>query len=217
MTVPEDRCRLVLIVPDIADVDKQAKVVADALRGGDVASVILPQYGLDDSTFQKHAEKLVPLVQEAGAAALIAGDSRVAGRAKADGLHITGNLAEFTEAVEKHVPKLIVGGGNATDRHHALEIGELRPDYIFFGKLDGDIKPEAHPKNVALGEWWASMIAIPCIVMGGTDPKSALEVALSGAEFVALRTAVFADPAAAASIVAEVNALLDEKAPRFED
>ncbi|MFT4183947.1 MAG: thiamine phosphate synthase [Rhizobium sp.] len=217
MTSPEDRCRLVLVVPDIADADERAKVMADALRGGDVASVIIPQYGLDDATFQKHAEKLVPVVQAVGAAALIAGDSRVAGRAKADGLHITGNLAELTEAVEKFVPKLIVGGGNATDRHNALEVGELRPDYIFFGKLDGDIKPEAHPKNVALGEWWASMIEIPCIVMGGTDPKSALEVALSGAEFVALRTAVFADPSAAPSIVAEVNALLDEKAPRFED
>lgn len=217
MTVPEDRCRLVLVVPDITDIDAQAKAVADALRGGDVASVIVPQYGLDDGTFQKHAEKLVPIIQAAGAAALIAGDSRVAGRAKADGLHIAGNLAEMADAIEKHTPKLIVGGGRATDRHGALEIGELRPDYIFFGKLDGDIKPEAHPKNVALGEWWASMIEIPCIVMGGTDPKSVLDVALSGAEFVALGTAVFADPAAAPSVIAEVNALLDEKAPRFED
>ena len=43
------------------------------LRGGDVASVIVPQYGLDDQAFQKHAERLVPLIQEAGAAALIAG------------------------------------------------------------------------------------------------------------------------------------------------
>lgn len=217
MTVPEDRCRLVLIVPDIADIEEQAKVVADALRGGDVASVIIPQYGLDDGTFQKHAEKLVPIIQSVGAAALIAGDSRVAGRAKADGLHITGNLSEFSDAVEKFVPKLIVGGGSATERHSALEIGELRPDYIFFGKLDGDIKPEAHPKNLALGEWWASMIEIPCIVMGGTDAKSALDVALTGAEFVALRAAVFAEPASAASVVAEVNAILDEKAPRFED
>ena len=217
MTVPEDRCRLVLIVPDIADMEEQAKVVADALRGGDVASVIIPQYGLDDGVFQKHAEKLVPVVQAAGAAALIAGDSRVAGRAKADGLHITGGIAELTDAVEKFVPKLIIGAGNAADRHHALEVGELRPDYIFFGKLDGDIKPEAHPKNLALGEWWASMIEIPCVIMGGTDPKSALEVALTGAEFVALHLAVFAEPASAPSIVAEVNALLDEKAPRFED
>ncbi len=216
-TDPENRCRLVLIAPDIADADERTKIVGDALKGGDVASVIVPQYGLDDGAFQKHAEKLVPVIQDAGAAALISGDSRIVGRARADGLHMAEPAAALAEAIDKYADKLIVGGGNATDRHTALEIGEARPDYIFFGKLDGDIKPEAHPKNVALGEWWASMIEIPCMVMGGTDPASALVVAESGAEFVALRLAVFGDPAQAPAIVAQVNALLDEKAPRFED
>lgn len=216
MSNTDNRCRLVLIAPDIADVDSRAKILGGALRGGDVASVIVPQYGLDDHTFQKHAEALVPLIQEAGAAALVAGDTRVAGRVKADGLHVTGNAEELAEAMEKFSPKLIVGGGNATDRHHALEMGEIRPDYVFFGKVDGDIKPEAHPKNVALAEWWASMIEIPCIVMGGTDPESVVAVAESGAEFVALRLAVFAEPEQAPAIVASVNAILDEKAPRFE-
>ena len=61
------------------------------------------------------------------------------------------------------------------------------------------------------------MIEIPCVVMGGTDPHSALAVAESGAEFVALRLAVFGNPGQAPSVVAAVNALLDEKAPRFED
>lgn len=217
MTSPEDRCRLVLIVPDIADAAEKARVVEDALKGGDVASVIIPQYDLDDAAFQKHAELLVPVIQDAGAAALVVDNSRVAGRAKADGLHITGNASALSDAVEKHTPKMIVGGGNAMDRHHALEIGEAQPDYVFFGKLDGDIKPEAHSKNLALGEWWSSMIAIPAVVMGGQDPASAVAVAEAGVEFVALREAVFADPALAATIVARVNAELDEKAPRFED
>lgn len=216
MSKTDNRCRLVLIAPDIDDIESRAEILAGALRGGDVASVIVPQYGLDDQAFQKHAERLVPLIQEAGAAALIAGDTRVAGRAKADGLHVTGNVADLAETMEKFAPKLIVGGGNATDRHHALEMGEVRPDYIFFGKLDGDIKPEAHPKNLALAEWWASMVEIPCIVMGGTDPASALAAAESGAEFVALRLAVFGEPEQAPAVVASINALLDEKAPRFE-
>lgn len=217
MTEPENRCRLVLIAPDIADAEERSQIVGDALRGGDVASVIVPRYGLDDTIFQKHAERLVPVIQAAGAAALIAGDSRIAGRAKADGLHLDAPAAELAEAVEKFSPKLIVGGGNASDRHNALQIGEARPDYVFFGKLEGDIKPEAHPKNLALGEWWASMIEIPCIIMGGTDPESTLAIAETGAEFAALRLAVFAEPTAAASVVARVNALLDEKAPRFGD
>ncbi len=215
MGSPEDRCRLVLIVPQGEDAGLQAKALEDALRGGDVASVIIPQYVLDDDSFQKRAEVLVPIVQAAGAAALVAGDSRVAGRVKADGLHVVGGLEPLAEAVEKFTPKLIVGGGNADDRHKALEQGEANPDYIFFGKLEGDIKPEPHPKNVALGEWWASMIEIPAIVMGGSDVSSVVAVAESGVEFVALRQAVFGHAGGAAQAVAEANALLDEKAPRF--
>lgn len=215
MIITPRRCRLVLILPEIDDPRDAARIIGDALRGGDVASVIVPQHGLDEQAFQKLAEAVVPVIQEAGAAALIAGDSRVAGRVRADGLHIEGNAAELAEAVEKFAPKLIVGGGNAKDRHGALEIGEAQPDYIFFGKLDGDIKPEAHPRNVELGEWWASLVEIPCIVMGGTDPASALEIAMAGAEFAALRMAVFAEPADAPRIVAEINAVLDEKAPSF--
>ncbi|GMB83557.1 thiamine phosphate synthase [Shinella zoogloeoides] len=215
MSDVETRCRLVLILPEGEELSARAAMLEGALKGGDVASVILPQYGLDDGQFQKHAEVLVPIVQKAGAAALIAGDTRVAGRAKADGIHVTGGLEELGETVEKFTPRLIVGGGNATDRHKALEIGEVQPDYIFFGKIGGDIKPEAHPKNLALAEWWASMVEVPCIVLGGTDPQSALAVAETGAEFVALDKAVFADPAQAPHVVAAVNALLDEKAPRF--
>ena len=215
MSDVETRCRLVLILPEGDDLSARAAMLEGALKGGDVASVILPQYGLDDGQFQKHAEMLVRIVQQAGAAALVAGDTRVAGRAKADGIHIAGGIEELGEAVEKFTPRLIVGGGNATDRHKALEIGELQPDYLFFGKFHGDIKPEAHPKNLALAEWWASMVEIPCIVLGGTDPQSALAVAETGAEFVALDKAVFADPAQAPHVVAAVNALLDEKAPRF--
>src|SRR6478735_2704016 len=111
MSEPIYRCRLVLIAPDIADADERAKIVGDALKGGDVASVIVPQYGLDDGVFQKHAEKLGPIIQDAGAAALIAGDSRIVGRAKADGLHLTGPAAEIAEAIDKYADKLIVGGG----------------------------------------------------------------------------------------------------------
>ena len=217
MSKLESRCRLVLILPEGEDLAARVAMLEGALKGGDVASVILPQYGLDDGQFQKHAEALVAVVQKAGAAALVAGDTRVAGRAKADGIHVTGGIEALGETVEKFTPKLIVGGGNATDRHKALEIGEVQPDYIFFGKIGGDIKPEAHPKNLALAEWWASMVEIPCIVLGGTDPQSALAVAETGAEFVALDKAVFADPAQAPHVVAAVNALLDEKAPRFEE
>lgn len=212
-----NRCRLVLIAPEIEEADRLAQVVGDALRGGDVASVIVSQRGLDERRFQLLAEAVVPVIQAAGAAALIAGDSRTAGRARADGIHVTGGAEALGEAMERFSPKLIVGGGSAKTRHAALEIGELRPDYVFFGKLDGDIKPEPHPRNLELAEWWASMVEIPCVVMGGSSVASVVDVAATGADFCALHLAVFAEEGRAAQAIAEANALLDEKAPRFEE
>ena len=172
MTDPIDRCRLVLVTPDIADAAQLAQLTGDALRGGDVASVIIPQHELDDKSFQKRCEALIPVIQAAGAAALVAGDTRVAGRVRPDGLHIEVGPTAMAEAVAKYAPGLIVGGGNARERHAALSIGEAQPDYVIFGSIDGDIKPEPHSKNIALAEWWADMIEIPCVLMGGTASPS---------------------------------------------
>lgn len=214
MTDEQDRCRLVLIVPQIADIAEQEKQLADALRGGDVASVILPQYDEGVEAFQKRAERLVPIIQDHGAAALIAGDTRVAGRAKADGMYVAAE--DLADAMERFSPRMIVGGGGFMDRHSVLEAGEANPDYVFFGMLDGDTHSAPHPKNLELGEWWASMVEIPCIVMAGSDPESVVDAALTFAEFVAVGKAVFDAPAGAAAMVAELNAMLDEKAPRFD-
>lgn len=216
MAEQDNRCRLVLIAPPTENADELVNTLTDALSGGDVATLILPQYGLGDDAFQAIAERVVPIAQQANVAAIIAGDTRVAGRVKADGMHLEATPPEIAEAVEKFTPKLIVGAGRIKDRHMALEIGEARPDYVFFGKLDGDIKPEAHAKNLTLAEWWASMIEIPCVVMGGLDIASVEDVAFTGAEFVALRQAIFQHPSGPALAVSEANAVLAEKAPRFE-
>jgi len=206
------RCRLVLIAPKGAS----AQAVLDALSGGDVASLILPQWDMDDDVFQRHAEAIVPAAQEAGVAVMIAGEARIAMRVGADGIHVEGNKRALGEIVEKHQAKLMVGAGGATTRDDALELGETRPDYIFFGRFGYDLKPEPHPRNLKLGQWWAEMVALPCIVLGGSELSSVVEVAHTGADFVALSAAVFAEGVEPAAAVAQANALLDADAPRFE-
>lgn len=217
MSDVSNRCRLVLVAPESDEPAGLAAMLAQALEGGDVASVILPQRGLDERRFQEFCNAAIPVIQAAGAAALIAGDSRVAGRVKADGLFIEGGAEELREAMEGHSPAMIVGGGNANERHDALILGEIQPDFIFFGRLDGDTKAEPHPKNIEMGEWWASMVDIPCIVMGGTDASHALDMAEAGVEFIAFDKAVFAAEKSPSDMVAAINGDLDEKAPRFED
>jgi thiamine-phosphate pyrophosphorylase len=210
---PPNRCRIVLIAPPGATVER----LGEAVHGGDVASLILPASGRDEATFQSFAEQVVPVAQAAGVAAIIAGSTRIAGRVRADGIHVEGNKDELAEVIERWQARMTVGCGGAKTRDDALELGEKRPDYIFFGRFGYDTKPEPHPRNLTLGRWWAEMIEIPCIVMGGSDIDSVREVALTGAEFVALSRAVFAEGADARGQIARANALLEEVAPRFED
>ena len=134
----------------------------------------------------------MPVVQSAGVAAIIADDTRTAGRVGADGLQLGQDPGELTEAIEKFSPALMVGAANVKTRHNALVLGELQPDYLMFGKPGGDIRPEPHPKNLALGQWWSTMVEIPCIVLAGNAVESVVEAAQTGSEFVALGHAIFA-------------------------
>lgn len=212
-TMPPSRCRVVLIAPPgIA-----AASVRSALDGGDVASLILPQYAAAEAAFQAHAEQIVPAAQEKGIAVIIAGDTRIAGRVKADGMHVETNKAELQEAVESFQARMMVGCGGAKTRDEALELGETQPDYIFFGRFGYDTKPEPHSRNLALGRWWAEMIEIPSIVLAGSDIASVEAVAATGCEFVALSSAVFGEGIDPRAAVAAANDLLDQTAPRFED
>jgi thiamine-phosphate pyrophosphorylase len=209
---PPNRCRIVLL----AGPDTDAGRVQAALEGGDVASVILFQEKADEAAFQALAEKIVPIAQQAGAAAIIAGDTRIAGRVQADGIHVEAGKADLADVVGRFQQKIMVGAGGAKTRDEALGLGEERPDYLFFGRFGYDAKPEPHPRNLSLGAWWAEMIEIPCIVMAGSELDSVAIVAATGAEFVALSAAVFGDGVDARAAIARANALLDERAPRFE-
>lgn len=207
-----DRCRIVLIAPAHATPEH----ILAALAGGDVASLILPTWEMDDDAFQRHAEAIVPRAQAEGVAVVIAGDARIAMRSGADGLHAESPRREVADLIVKNQPKLMIGTGGATTRDDALELGELRPDYIFFGKFGYDNKPEPHARNLKLGQWWSEMIQVPCIVLAGSEIASVSEVAATGADFVALSSAVYGDGIDPAEAVAGANALLDAQAPRFE-
>lgn len=204
---PTNQSRIVLGL-DVSRAVAPAQLAA-VLQGRGVACVIIhnTQTPTNEAAFQTQAAALAPVVQAAGCAAIIAGDSRIAGRLKADGLHIESDL-QALEAVLDKQSAMMVGYGNLRDRHSAMQAGERQPDYLLFGRLGHDTKAAPHPRNLALGEWWASMMEIPCIVQGGSDLATLLSAARTGAEFIALEEAIFsaADPAGA---LKHANDLLD--------
>ena len=203
------RSRLVLVTTQLLDFDAEARMRA-ALAGGDVASVLIDPAGRDDASFQRLAETLVPMIQAAGAAAIIIDDSRAAGRVKADGLHLSGgDIAALGEAVANYQPKLIVGASGFETRHDALEAGERMPDYILFGRFGADADPAPHRKSLALAKWWAEVVDLPCILLAGGDLETLETAADTGAEFIALSRAVFDEDGDPAAAVASANQTLD--------
>lgn len=213
---PPNRCRIVLIAPANETAARFAPRLRAAAAAGDIASLILPADPQDEAAFQAFAEEIVPIAQAAGIAAIVADDTRIAGRVGADGIHIQSGKSELGETIERQQGRMIVGAGGATTRDDALELGEMQPDYVFFGRFGYDNKPEPHRRNIALGTWWAEVVAVPCIVLGGSDIATIDQVAATGVEFVALSSAIFGagiDPAAA---IMQANAILDRAAPRLE-
>lgn len=203
-----ERCRLVLVAPPGESGPAFAARLEAALTGGDVASVIFPVHDLDEGAYQKHLEACVPVTQARGVAAIAVNDTRAFGRTGADGLHIDTGMADLSEAAERLAGRNIVGAGGAETRHKALEMGEARPDYLFFGRFGQDTHPGPHRKNMDIAEWWAAMVEIPCILMGGASLETLADAASTGTEFVALSRAIFAEGVEPGEAVAEANRIL---------
>jgi thiamine-phosphate pyrophosphorylase len=202
---PEPFARLCLVTPAGIDGATFAPVLDAALKAGDVATLFIVSETSNASELQRIAETLVPVAQENGVAAIVANDTRLFGRARADGLHVDAGLAELKDAVAALKPDSIVGAGGVATRHDAMLAAETDCDYIFFGRFDGDTGEQSFDKSFDLAAWWSAMFEIPAIVMGGNTLASVEPAVDAHIEFVALRSAIWEHPEGPAVAVAEAN------------
>ena len=128
--------RLYLVTPRDVDVSTFPGLLDETLAAGDVASLLIAVEGGSDMTRQRIAEILTPVAQKHEVAVLVRNDTRAAGRAKADGVHVDTGPADLENALETFHPDRIVGVGGLDTRHDAMEAGETQVDYVFFGDLD---------------------------------------------------------------------------------
>jgi thiamine-phosphate pyrophosphorylase len=208
-TEPQGRCRLIVIAPPEEGIEER---LSQALDGGDVASVILAAGSLDTAAYARHCQHLVSLVQARDIAAIAVDDTAAAGRSGADGILLEQADDGYADILARFSPHKLVGFGGILSRHRAIELGAAEPDFLLFGKTDGDVRPNAHPKNLALGEWWSTLIEIPCVVMAGNTVESLAECAACGAEFVAAGRAIFGHESGPGEAVRLANSILDEQA-----
>lgn len=211
---PPKRCRIIAIL-NAGETDVTR--IEDLLKAGDLAAIVLVQDGLGDAEYLQMALESGKLCRRSGTALLVVDNTQVMGRAACDGLFLTGELAMLKDAVARFSPKYAVGYGGIKSRHEAMLAAEAQPDFLFIGKIGGDIKAEPHPKSLELGEWCAEVMQVSIVVQGGNAIESVVDVSRTGADFVALASALGNGASDCASLLAQANRLLDEHAPLIED
>jgi thiamine-phosphate pyrophosphorylase len=162
---------------------------------------------------------LVAMTQKAGAAALIAGDARLARTVKADGVHL-GVGESYAEARETVGRGAIVGGDAGGSRHDAMELGEAGADYVAFGVPGHDAESvtldeeDARELRLELIDWWSEIFEPPCLALDVVSPDEARALADVGADFIAVTLRAGMTVADARDLVRACAAAIALAAPR---
>jgi len=189
--------RLYLVVPGADDASELARTLDHALETAAIAAVLLHLPDGGERTQIDYIKAITPAVQEKDIALLLDGHADLVARAGADGAHLNG-IEALTDALTTLKPDRITGGGGLRTRHDAMLAAERGADYVMFGDPDG--RRPAFDQIVERVAWWAELFEIPCVAWAESLDEVA-PLAGAGADFVALGPFVFADLAAASTII----------------
>lgn len=202
-----ERCRLYLLTPPVLPAEFDA-TFARALGAGDVACVQLRLKGAPDDDILRAAERLMPIAQARDCAFLINDRPDLAARIGADGVHVGQSDASYADARRIVGADAIVGVTCHASRHLAMEAGEAGADYVAFGAFfPSSTKEAAHKAEPELLEWWAELMEVPCVAIGGITVENAEPLVRAGADFLAVSAGVWAHPDGPAAAVAAFDAL----------
>jgi thiamine-phosphate pyrophosphorylase len=185
--------RLYLVLPVRLDLPAISAALPGVLGAGDIACVRLPDQGSPFAT-QAAIAALRPLVQARDIAFVVEADAALAKAEQCDGVHLTGSAAQVRGA-RALLTDGIVGFSAGTNRHDAMEAGELGADYVEFSTVD-------------TASWWAELFEVPCVAMAedSDDVADALDTAI---DFVSVGAWIWVHAEGAAAAVGAVQAVID--------
>jgi thiamine-phosphate pyrophosphorylase len=203
-----ERCRLYLISPPSLDPRLFVEALKAALTGGDVATLQLRLKDVSDDEIRRATELLMPVAQRAGVAFLLNDRPDLAVEMGADGVHIGQEDMPYKQARALVVSGGIVGITCHDSRHLAIEAAEAGADYVAFGAFFPTTTKE--PKSqaeIALLRWWAEVMTVPCVAIGGIMVENAPQLIEAGADFLAVCGGVWSYPDGPAAAVKRFNTL----------
>jgi thiamine-phosphate pyrophosphorylase len=202
------RCRLYLITPPRIELKTFAAELERTLAAGDVASLQLRLKDVGDEVIRDAVRALKPIAQAKDVAFILNDRPDLAAELDCDGVHVGQDDMSYDEARNLIGPNKVVGVTCHNSRHLALEAAEAGADYVAFGAFFPTATKE--PKTTAEIEtlqWWAEIMEIPCVAIGGITVANAAPLVEAGADFLAVSSGVWDHAAGPAAAVREFNEL----------
>ena len=206
MSLPD--CRLYLITPPrLPDLAAFTEALEQALQGGDVAALQVRLKDVPDEEIARAVAAIQPVAQAHDVAVILNDRPDLAAQLGCDGVHIGQEDASFAEARRAMGKDRIVGVTCHDSRHLAMEAAEQGADYVAFGAFfeTGTKEPKSRAEVELLTIWQESM-QTPCVAIGGIAVETARQLAVAGADFLAVSAGVWAYPDGPKAAVAAFNA-----------
>ncbi len=204
------RCRLYLITPPALDPARFADDLAAALDAGDVAAVQLRLKAIDDAALRRAIDVLRPVAQSRGVAFLLNDRPDLVGESGCDGAHVGADDMDVAAARRLLGPDLTLGASCYASRDRAMAAGEAGADYVAFGAFFPTTTKEAPARaDPEILAWWAELMEIPSVAIGGITAENCAPLVQAGADFLAVIGAVWGHPAGPAAGVRALNAAID--------
>jgi thiamine-phosphate pyrophosphorylase len=205
MTEP---CRLYIITPPVLEPVTFAETLKAAFDGGDVACLQLRLKDVPDDAIARATDLLMPIAQDRGAAFILNDRPDLAAKLGCDGVHIGQEDTPYAETRRLVGKDRIVGVTCHDSRHLAMEAGEAGADYVAFGAFFPTTTKE--PKSaceIEVLRWWAEMMVVPVVAIGGITADNAAPLVEAGADFLAVSAGIWAHKDGPKAAVRAFNAL----------
>lgn len=194
-----------LITPPRIDLAAFRDQLAAALDAGDVACLQLRLKDAPPDEVKRAVDALMPVAQARDVAFILNDDAALAMALGCDGAHL-GQTDGDHEGARKLLKDRILGITCHASRHLAMEAGELGADYVAFGAFfPTDTKETLHTAGTDLLAWWAEMMEVPSVAIGGINAGNCAPLVQAGADFLAVVGAVWNHPAGPAAGVRAMN------------
>ena len=209
MIAADERTRLYLVTPASLDPTEFRDALAAVLDAGDVAAVQLRLKEAGDDAIRRACDVLRPVAQQRGVAFLLNDRPDLAAETGCDGVHVGQQDAPYGEARALLGAGRIVGVTCHASRDLALDAAEAGADYVAFGAFfPTTTKVSGYRADLEILRWWAEIMTVPCVAIGGITPENCGPLVAAGADFLAVVSAVWAAPAGPAAAVKAFEAAI---------